>query len=122
MKLVDDALFPWTSRPGLVLPAIGFQINHFADTVNVMRLMARSRVWHFGAIGQHELVETARPDAADAVEVPTVLGSLHQSRRASRDLQGDAFYKGSPKPELNTVFRHAWTKCIFDQDVTFPFE
>ena len=47
MKFIDDGFFPRAAKPGVILPIESMRIDHFAGTVHVLRLKARSWVRNF---------------------------------------------------------------------------
>ena len=78
VQLVEDGLRPAAALPARVAPDVGCGIDHLARPMDILRLMAGSRVRHERAIRQHEPVTRAGTRQVGDELVPALAHRSHQ--------------------------------------------
>jgi hypothetical protein len=81
VQLVHHGLFPWAAAPRAVVPCVAARVDDHAGAVHVLRVEARCRVGHGGAVGQFEAVAVAMRRAGQVQAVPALGVARHAMRR-----------------------------------------
>src|SRR5436309_9850561 len=101
MGLDDHGLLPRPSAPVRSAPSIGFMIDDFAGTENIIGLKCRCRIRHVDLVIDAEFVARARLHAGDVGCEPAALAALHRVRLLQHDF--DAFRRRRPQPKPRAV-------------------
>src|SRR5262245_45524562 len=119
VQLVDDGFAPRPAGPGVVAPAVGLRVDHFARPVDVARLEARRRIGHEQLAVDPVLVQGAGAGLPLDMLEPAVFAFRRKTLPGKDKI--DILRPGRPQPKADTAGRQHFGAERHDVPAGYPF-